>query len=91
MLLTRPPRFGKSVFCEMLGTYVDCKTTDDVFEQCFAGTKIERMLEEGDMATCEALTKLRRKCAWLKLVRMSLAPRGVRCARLLMDLRSPEY
>jgi hypothetical protein len=72
MLLTRPPRFGKSTFCQMLGTYADCKTTDAVFEQCFAGTKIELMLlKDGDEATREALTKLRRKCAWLKLVRMS--------------------
>jgi hypothetical protein len=71
VLLTRPPRFGKSIFCQMLGMYVDCKTTDAVFEQCFADTKIECMVSEGDEETREALTELRRKCAWLELVRMS--------------------
>jgi hypothetical protein len=78
MLLTRPPRFGKTTFCRMLGTYADCKTTDEVFEQCFAGTKIELMLEDDDEDTREALTKLRRKCAWLYLVRK---PGALHCVR----------
>ena len=67
VLLTRPPRMGKSVFCQMLGAYVDCKTTPDKFSRLFKGTHIERMQEEDTNAKAK-LENLQRKCAWLPLV-----------------------
>ncbi len=68
VLLTRPPRFGKTMFCQMLGTYVDKATTDEVFRQCFAGTAIDKLATEGDQDVQFSLNRLRRKCAWLSLV-----------------------
>jgi hypothetical protein len=69
-LLTRPPRMGKTIFCEMLGTYVDCKTPEVVFDQCFRDTYILRAeddvnIEEDHKAS---LLALKRKCCWLPLV-----------------------
>lgn len=72
MILTRPPRFGKTIFCKMLGTYVDCQTPDDVFARCFDGTAIARAAVESDAATRTALANYRQKCAWLELVRSGL-------------------
>ena len=65
-LLTRPPRFGKTIFCEMLGAYVDSKTSDETFERLFGGTKIHQLQEDSDYA--EELESFRGKGAHLSLV-----------------------
>ena len=64
VILTRPPRFGKTVFCEMLGAYVDCKTTPDMFKTLFGGTEIEELQSAYD----RQLKPFRGNCAYLSLV-----------------------
>ena len=65
-ILTRPPRFGKTVFCEMLGAYVDCKTTPDMFNTLFGGTEVESLQDCPIYRS--RLEVFRGKCAYLSLV-----------------------
>lgn len=40
MLMTRPSRFGKSLFLDTLATYVDESTSEEIFRDAFGGTAV---------------------------------------------------
>jgi hypothetical protein len=69
VILTRPPGFGKTTFCKMLGAYVDSRTPEDTHARHFHGTAIHKLETEGDEATRGILQEFKRNCAWLELVR----------------------
>lgn len=61
VVFTRPPRFGKTTFCKMIGAYVDLKPNPQLLH-AFDGTAIDQMKD------IPKLNELRNKCAWLELV-----------------------
>ena len=77
VLLTRPPRMGKTIFCQMLAAYVDRETTEEEFQRLFSGTRIERMQRE-DAEVRAALEEVRGKCAVLSFVSAGIVGRCTR-------------
>ena len=77
VLLTRPPRMGKTIFCQMLAAYVDRETTEEEFQRLFSGTHIERKRKE-DPRIRAALDKMRGKCAVLSFVSAGIVGRCTR-------------
>jgi hypothetical protein len=64
VLLTRPPGFGKSIFCNAY-VYIGNQSQ----HAAFWGTAIERLEKDGDKATRVALQHFKSRCNWLELVR----------------------
>jgi hypothetical protein len=58
------------MFCQMLGAYVDKKLPKADFERYFKDTAIAKLEKTGEEDMRNALLRFKRKCAWLRLVRL---------------------